>query len=268
MLTITRICLLALGLLCCIAGVGAQADPYAGVPQSRTADGAFVLGSPDAAVKIIEFSDFLCPSCQRYEPVMRGLIERFVLSGQAQFEYRLFPVVDPVLSPLSAALAECADTLSPGLFWRAHDLMFEMVTGSRFSPAMSADFARELELDEPALLACAQGAAQHQTDLAYGLSLNVRGTPSLFAQYGDAPPIAIAVAGPEQMEGIVKALRPAAMDAVTIESGRYQDLTAFRRQDGGFALGSPDAPMTLIVFEDFHCPALPALSRNAASIHR
>ena len=52
--------LVLLAMLSSYALVGAQDldDPYAGVPQSRTADGAFVLGDPDTAIKLIEFSDF------------------------------------------------------------------------------------------------------------------------------------------------------------------------------------------------------------------
>ncbi len=96
------------------SGVIAQeaADQYADIPKSRTADGAFVLGNPDALVRLIEFSDFLCTSCQNYETVIQHFIEQYVLTGEAQLEYRMFPVIDPVLSSLSASLVECTDSLS------------------------------------------------------------------------------------------------------------------------------------------------------------
>ena len=81
-----------------------NADPYADLQKSRTDDGGFVLGNPEAPVKIIEFSDFLCASCQNYEPVISSFIREFVVSGQAQFEYRIFPIVDPELSVVSANL--------------------------------------------------------------------------------------------------------------------------------------------------------------------
>lgn len=229
-------------------------DPYAGIPQSRTADGAFVLGDPEAAVKLIEFSDFLCTSCQNYEPVIAEFVSRYVLTGKAQFEYRMFPVVDSVLSPLSAALVECANALDNGAFWRAHDVMFESVPRDGFTLQSSTSFAQTMALDEAALLECAAEAAQYETDQAYGLSLNVRGTPSLFVQFGDADPIAIAPALPEQFDIIVNARRPIDHEPVTIESGPYTGMTAFRRQDGGFVLGSPDAPLTIVTFEDFLCP--------------
>lgn len=253
-LTQTLLVLLATLFSLALASAQDLDDPYAGVPQSRTADGAFVLGNPDAAVKLIEFSDFLCTSCQNYEPVIAEFVSRYVLTGEAQFEYRMFPVVDSVLSPLSAALVECADALDNGAFWRAHDAMFETVSRDGFTLQSSTSFAQTMALDEAALLTCAAEATQYQTDQAYGFSLNVRGTPSLFVQFGDADPVAIATALPEQFDSIVNARRPIDHDPVTIESGPYAGLTAFRRQDGGFVLGSPDAPLTIVAFEDFLCP--------------
>ncbi len=253
---LTQTLLVLLATLSSFAIVVAQEsdDRYAGVPQSRTADGAFVLGDPDAAVKLIEFSDFLCTSCQNYEPVIADFISRYVLTGKAQFEYRMFPVVDSVLSPLSAALVECADALDNGAFWRAHDAMFESVSTVGFTVQSSTSFAQTMALDETALLECAAEATQYQNDHAYGFNLNVRGTPSLFVQFGDADPIAIATALPEQFDAIVNARRPIDHAPVTMESGPYAGMTAFRRQDGGFVLGSPDAPLTIVAFEDFLCP--------------
>ncbi len=229
-------------------------DPYADVPQARTADGAFVLGDPAADVKIIEFSDFLCTSCQNYEPVINSFIWDFVVSGQAQFEYRIFPVIDPELSPLSASLVECADTQQPGMFWRARDEMFRMVSSLGFAAESYLEFAGALQLDPDALSDCAAAAEQHRIDAAYGLRLGVSGTPSLFVQYGDSSPLPIALGLPEHFPAIVNAMRPQASDPVSIRFGDYADLATFRRADGAFVLGDPEAPLTIVAFEDFFCP--------------
>lgn len=229
-------------------------DPYADVPMSRTDDGAFVLGDPDAPVKIIEFSDFLCTSCQNYEPVISSFIREFVVTGQAKFEYRKFLVVDPELSVLSAGLVECADTMQSGLFWRAHDEMFRMVSGMGFTAESYADFADSLGLDPEALLACAAEAGQYRVDADYGLSLGVSGTPSLFVQYGQSEPLAIALALPEHYPALVNAIRPSSTEPVKIRYGDYTGLSTFRTDDGAFVLGDPDAPLTIVAFEDFFCP--------------
>ncbi|MCY4069858.1 MAG: thioredoxin domain-containing protein [Chloroflexi bacterium] len=229
-------------------------NPYAGAPQSRTDDGAFVLGNESARMRFIEFSDFLCGHCQNYEPVIREFIRNYVLTGEAQYEYRMFPVVDPLLSPLSASLAECADTLSPGSFWLARDLLFDIAAHDGFTGESPARVAEELDLDHARLVDCAAEANQYQTDQSYGLGLGVQGTPSLFVQYGNAAPVAIAHALPEHFPALVDAIRPEPADAVEIEDGPYAGISAFRSADGGFVLGAPDAPLAILAFEDFLCP--------------
>jgi protein-disulfide isomerase len=59
------------------------ANPYAHIPFSHTDDGAPVLGNPDAPITIIEFADFACPYCQRYEPTMQVFIDTYVATGRA-----------------------------------------------------------------------------------------------------------------------------------------------------------------------------------------
>gem|GEM_PF-6126817 len=44
---------------------------FASLPQSRTEDGGFVVGKPEAPITIVEFVDYACPHCQTYRPVAR-----------------------------------------------------------------------------------------------------------------------------------------------------------------------------------------------------
>lgn len=228
-------------------------DPYAGTPQSRADDGAFVLGDASARMRFIEFSDFLCGSCQNYEPIVAEFIQEYVFTGKAQFEYRMFPVVDSRLSPLSASLAECADTMSPGSFWLARDTLFDIIAVDGFTVDSTARVAEELKLDLDELVACASEAKQYQFDQRYGLELGVQGTPALFVQVADAAPVAIAHPLPEHFPALVDAIRPESRGAVMIESGPYMGISTFRSADGGFVLGAPNAPLTIVAFEDFLC---------------
>ncbi len=228
-------------------------DAYAEIAKTRLPDGGFVLGAADVAVKLIEFSDFLCGSCQHYEPIIAGFIRDYVLTGQAQFEYRIFPVIDPQLSVQSSSLVECADMLQPGRFWHAHDTMFQLTTEQGFTAESTAVFAELLDMDAQALGNCAATASQHAVDAQYGFELGVAGTPSLFVQYGADDPLAIPLALPEQLDALVNAIRPQPAEPVIIEHGRYAGIPAFRRADGGFVLGDPAAPLTIVAFEDFLC---------------
>src|SRR5690349_20906460 len=59
---------------------------YANLPQSRLADGGFVVGNPNAPITIIEFADYACPHCQEYLPTMNKFTEDYVKTGKAKFE--------------------------------------------------------------------------------------------------------------------------------------------------------------------------------------
>ena len=181
--------------------------------------------------KLIAFSDYLCTSCQNYEPVIRRFIQDYVQAGRAQIEYRIYPVIDPALSVQSASLVECADTLQPGQFWRARDLMFELVSTRGFTDQTVAAFADELRFDHAQLTECAVNADQHAIDARYGLSLGAGAAPSLFVQYGEAAPIPIALALPEHHDALVNATRPQSTAPVLIERWalcRAQDLSTSR----------------------------------------
>ena len=64
---------------------------YDTIPQTRLADGGFVLGNPESRVTIVEFADYYCPHCQDYKPVADRFIQEFVMTGQAQYEFRVLP---------------------------------------------------------------------------------------------------------------------------------------------------------------------------------
>lgn len=161
------------------------APDYDDIPQMRGEDGAFILGDPDAPVTIIEFSDFLCPACQRYHETLRQLIHDYVATGQARFEYRMFPVIDAAASPLVASLVECSEDQLPGSFWRAHDLMFELVSAG-FHGLTHFTFASRAGLNYEELGVCINETAnQVVVDSELAQELGVSSTPTLMLRYGD-----------------------------------------------------------------------------------
>lgn len=231
-----------------------EENPYADIPMSRTEDGGFVLGDPDAPVRMIEFADFICPSCQSYKETINLFIEQYVITGQAAFEYRMLPITDPQLSQYTADLVECADIESEGSFWQAYDVMYNIASGEQMSPESITAFASTLGLDEEALNSCTDTANQYEADMEYARSLNVTSTPTILMQYGDNNPVQIALPGTNQFELLINAVRPTSADPITIETGRYTGIQTYRTADGGIVMGDPDAPLTLVAFEDFMCP--------------
>jgi protein-disulfide isomerase len=159
---------------------------YVNIPYSRTADGGFVLGSPDAPITIVEFADFLCPHCQTYNTTVHQFIEQYVATGMAKFEYRMFPIIDAEYSAFAGQLAECADSQTPGMFWAAHDLLFDLASrGSIDRQNTPSTLAEALSLDANLLINCTETAAQFETDFALGESLGVDGTPATLVRLED-----------------------------------------------------------------------------------
>ena len=165
-----------------------SAVDYAAIPQGRQPDGGFVLGDPNAPITIIAFEDFLCGHCQRYKATVDKFIEKYVAPGMARFEYRFLPVVHQGYSPQAARLTECADTLRPGAFWRAHDVMFEVASARAFSDNSARTFAEQMDMSYTELLECTQDASQFTVDTQLAVQHDVNGTPTVMYRLGDSAP--------------------------------------------------------------------------------
>lgn len=151
---------------------------FSKIHQERTADGAFILGNPEAAITIVAFEDFLCPHCQDYQPEVHEILQKYVATGQARFEFRMLPISQ--MSAVSFGLAECADELKPGTFWQAHDTLFRIASTTRFDQSSPRQFADEIGLSYGELLDCLETADQYQIDGRLADQYEeVTGTPSV-----------------------------------------------------------------------------------------
>ncbi len=94
-------------------------DPGTPLPEAQ----GYLLGNPDAPVKVIEFADFECPACGSYatltEPDVRA---RLVETGIVSIRYLDYPL-DVHQNTWDASLAAaCAN--EQGKFWPMHDQIF------------------------------------------------------------------------------------------------------------------------------------------------
>jgi protein-disulfide isomerase len=79
-----------------------------------TNEGGFLMGNPNAQVKLVEFGSMTCPACAAFdETAMPQLIEKYVKDGKVSFEFRNF-VRDPY-DITAALIARCngASTFFP-----------------------------------------------------------------------------------------------------------------------------------------------------------
>ena len=73
---------------------------------TKTAEGGFVMGNPNAKVKLVEFGSMTCPHCAEFEEQGgKPLIDNYVKKGLVSWEFRNF-VRDP-FDMAATLLARC-----------------------------------------------------------------------------------------------------------------------------------------------------------------
>ena len=78
---------------------------------SQTAEGGFLMGNPNAAVKLVEFGSMTCPHCAEFDhEAMKPLVDNYVKSGRVSLEFRNF-VRDP-FDVAASLVARCGGTTS------------------------------------------------------------------------------------------------------------------------------------------------------------
>jgi thiol-disulfide isomerase/thioredoxin len=83
-----------------------------------------VLGSINAQVTIIEYSDFECPFCKRFHPILKRIVEES--NGTVRWIYRDYPLHQHSFEKLIAA--RCVAKLGgTDAYWRYGDLLFGML---------------------------------------------------------------------------------------------------------------------------------------------
>ncbi|NJL93541.1 MAG: thioredoxin domain-containing protein, partial [Anaerolineae bacterium] len=142
------------------------------------------LGSADAPIKMVEFSDFQCGFCARFaQTTLPELVDHY--GDLVQFVYRDFPIFgDP--SVFAALGAECAADQDPDAFWDYHNRLFEN-TATQDRRALDPDFLREiaadLDLDVVEWDTCfsaEETVNEIANDYVMAINLGISGTPAFY----------------------------------------------------------------------------------------
>jgi protein-disulfide isomerase len=135
------------------------------------------LGPKDAAVTIIEFSDYECPFCARVQTSVQQLQKEY--KGKVRFAFKQLPLpMHPGAIP--AAQAGLA-AHQQGKFWEYHEKLWE--NAQNINEATLVRIAEELKLNMKrfnADRASEKIAMMVQTDLEDAAKVGARGTPFFF----------------------------------------------------------------------------------------
>jgi len=138
----------------------------------------YIRGNPDAAVTIIEYSDFECPFCSRLHPILKQAVSQY--DGDVRWVYRHFPLTSIHSRALAASVAaECAGELGGnGVFWEFTDGLFD--NQHSLGEELYLRLAGELGLNEPKFSACLSDERHNDKISSDGQNAVVsggRGTP-------------------------------------------------------------------------------------------
>jgi protein-disulfide isomerase len=154
-----------------------QDDTRATIPLGH----APMVGSGNASVVVVEFSDFECLYCGTFAREQFPLVKRrYIDTGDVEFAYLPFPLVQSHPDAMAAAQAGlCADM--QGKFWEYHDMLYAHQDALR--PDNLTQYAGALGLNLSAFSECVSFGLTQPDIAQYALiakNAGVTGTPTFF----------------------------------------------------------------------------------------
>jgi protein-disulfide isomerase len=136
------------------------------------------LGPDDAPITIVEFSDFECPFCRRFQQeTYKPLLDSY--PGKIRMVYRNLPLtsIHPDAFP-SAVAAACA--FDQDAFWPYHDKLF---SSEQLGEEVYLQYASDLNLDLTAFQECIDSDRHNDAinaDADFAIKLGINSTPTFF----------------------------------------------------------------------------------------
>jgi protein-disulfide isomerase len=134
-------------------------------------------GPGDAAVTIVEFSDFQCPYCRQQAVTLRRVLDEY--PRDVRLVFLDFPLSAHPDARNAARAAGCAG--EQGQFWAMHDTLF--LHQEALAPDDLSRYAQKIGIDGPKFQACMKsdrGTTGIDETVHLGEEVGVDGTPALF----------------------------------------------------------------------------------------
>ena len=144
-----------------------------------------LYSEPAAKVAIIEYADFQCPFCRRFESqVYPNIRDNYIRTGKLKYFHRDMPLVFHQGAMPAARAVHCAS--EQGKFWEMHDTL---LGDASLTPADIDDRAGKLGMDFSKLDQCISSdrfADIIQRSISEASAMQVSGTPTFIIGTLDA----------------------------------------------------------------------------------
>ena len=141
-------------------------------------EGFAMLGSKEAPLTIVEFTDYQCPFCQRFHTTSFGdLKKNYIDTGKVRFYSRDLPLDFHPNAMRAAEAARCAS--EQGQFWKLRDVMGANPNQLDLD-SLVAD-AADLKMNVNTFRACVESEKYKnavQTDVMEAMKIGANGTPT------------------------------------------------------------------------------------------
>jgi protein-disulfide isomerase len=141
-------------------------------------DGFAMLGSKDAPITMVEFTDYQCPFCQRFHlGTFSELKKNYIDTGKVRFYSRDMPLDFHPNALRAAQAARCA--ADQGKFWSLRDVMG--ANPDKLDLDHILGFAGDLKIDTKQLRACVETEKYKdsvQNDVMEAMKIGANGTPT------------------------------------------------------------------------------------------
>jgi protein-disulfide isomerase len=161
------------------AAAPAPAAPTSDKVKMSVGTGWYSMGRDDAPVTMVEFTDYQCPFCRRFEAdSFAQLKKEYIDTGKVRFVSRDLPLDFHPNAPAAAMAARCAGDQHK--FWEMRDAMM-LDTATDLGPESILKYGQKTNLEMTAFRTCLSDKKYTEAikkDTADAGTLGISGTPS------------------------------------------------------------------------------------------
>ncbi len=216
-------------------------------------------GPENAKVTIIEFSDYQCPFSKKVKPTIEKILKKY--PNDVRHVFKQHPLAFHKDAPLASEASLAAG--EQGMFWEMHGIIFENQRKLKEDDLL--EYAKGLGLDEKqfkASLGDHRYKPQVDREVQQAVKLGATGTPAFFVNgrylSGAKPLDSFVKVIDEELSGkeISSKWGKNVKEGKKKKKRREEDPNKIYNIPVGDApfKGPKDAPITVVVFQDFQCP--------------